>query len=628
MARSQNNPIEQRYAGRRALLMPRASTTKQTTSVEDQLKQMRLFAKRNGIIVVDKVGTAGISATKSWDRPDFDEVIARKQSINDFDLLIVYDATRFTRAGGINGASELRRMHANGIEVVFSSQEIADGMLGDMQLMQLFSMGQAEVEQRAKAICRGRQSSLESKRSLPFPETPFGTNRLISFSSGARRHVVRVTSDGSQIVFDGQTGDEIERFPPKVRGAGPRYIKQSQDNEELIPGDPAAVQIVQQIFQWKFIDNLSTNAIAKKLNEQGTPGVKGGFWSVGAIDTILRQPAYTGTVISGLSSAATFYRCAADEPEKVERDAKARAGVEAPHLSIRLPDDWTLIEQPQMVEFLPENIREQARIYAIYRLERRAKNAGKSRRRKDPHDRDRYKDSPFILTKILVEERCGMRMTGYSAKNYSYYMITRAASYPGTDIPKPHRIRSEMIDAAVLAALETMLSNTTALEDMVRAEVERQRRIASLSETQIKELMAESRRLDTDCEFIHKHRSKYGDEMTLKLVNDNRRRQAEIDQQIDAVDRLDELWGKNIDKKIRDLAVELAEASKWIRKGPAGAARRLVELFVSSATVNTETKEVNMEFRLPKRLYDNPQSVSLVTNLVLYAYQTSFYSYY
>jgi hypothetical protein len=267
-----------------------------------------------------------------------------------------------------------------------------------------------------------------------------------------------------------------------------------------------------------------------------------------------------------------------------------------------------------MEDFLPEAIREVAKQFAIERLERRADNAGKPKRKREKYDRDSHKDSDFFLSGILVESRTNQVMVGCPTGKYRYYRIKGVNKYPGVDRVKPDRIRADFIEDVTLSAIEQILSDTSGLSEIIRSEAERQRQTASLSEREFDRLVDEQKKLNDDCEFIHRNRETYGNEMVLQFIADNRRRYNEIDERLDAIDRLDEIWGKDMDKKVENLVRELKAASKWLRSGPRDAGRRLARVMIQEAIVNAETKECRLALRVPKSFYDRPEKIGLLSN--------------
>ncbi len=595
-----------RYEGRRAVLMPRASTKKQGISVEDQIKQMRAFCAQHGITEVAIIGCAGISASKYWSRSDFKEARDRKRTQDDFDLLVIYDSYRFSRAGIIKGSNEICELEAEGIDILLSTEDILDGPDGEMQWAQRLAAAHAQARQISKTSCRGMQSSIESGRSLPCKRIPFGLEKVVRYPSGQIRHVIRGLRDGSQEVYDGVTGKLVQSFPSIQNGMGSRYIKQKEDLEDLRPGNEDDIAVVIQIFTRKFMDGWGARRIAKELNEKEVLSPKNGLWSPSTVNHILRNPAYVGYVIGNQSSVAIYYQCSKNEPQKVVKDARHRTSKQAPPQRIRPEKDWTIIEQPLMNDFLPGQFREVAREYIRRSKLMSAKHAGKY-----THNRSRHTKSPYLLTGKLMEIRSGLRMKGHSCGKQRYYRIAEADSHPGVVTPKPHQIRSEGIDAVVTSAIHGVLTKSNKYRDKICEEIDTQRRAASISGVKADQLRAERKALDQDCRYIHRNRKEYGEDMTLSLIEENRARCEEIDCKLADASRQDTIWGKDIDKKVDELLAQLVEVSGWVKDGPSASVKRLLQTLVSKATVNTKTKELQVEFRVPKSVYDNPQSLCL-----------------
>src|SRR5690606_39061685 len=80
-----------KFEGRKAIVFARASNKVQEKSTPEQIRDMERLCAREGIVVVDRVELEGVSGTRFWKRIDIDALIDRKQTRNDFDLLIVYD---------------------------------------------------------------------------------------------------------------------------------------------------------------------------------------------------------------------------------------------------------------------------------------------------------------------------------------------------------------------------------------------------------------------------------------------------------------------------------------------------------------------------------------------------------
>lgn len=351
-ANSNNNG--KRYANRRAVLLPRTSTKVQDISIDDQLDAMRAFCKRNDITEAGVIGDAGISASKPWARSDIEEVVNRKKVSNDFDLVVVYDVDRFSRGGPIIGSRELGKLWDEDIDVIPICVEIFDDHYGETQWIQALTISNGHARNQSNAVTRGIASSRKDGRSLPSRRMPFGTDRLIRCPERRPKHIVRVLRNGWQVVLDPDTGDEIERFPPKRNGTGNRYRKQKHDYEELCPGHPDDVELLREIFRHRYIDDWSIEKITEDLNLRGIPGITGGVWCKGTIRNLLKNPSYVGFVVANQSSRAIYFRCGSIQPEEVERTLKMRSGKEGPSLYIRPVEDHLEIPQPLIKSWTPD----------------------------------------------------------------------------------------------------------------------------------------------------------------------------------------------------------------------------------------------------------------------------------
>lgn len=266
-----------------------------------------------------------------------------------------------------------------------------------------------------------------------------------------------------------------------------------------------------------------------------------------------------------------------------------------------------------MEDFLSEEIRVQALAHVKNHLQCRPDNAGKH----NTEDRDgpKYSDSPYILSNILVEESTGLKMSGTGGKNGKRkYRINKAKECPGIDLPFPKEVNAEPIEGIVVSSLSEVLENSFHYQNIIRQEIERQRRAICLAENEVSRLQTERQKLDDDCRYIHQHRDIYGEERSREYIKENNSRIAEIDHQLAIIEHQDVVWGKNVDDKVKSLTEELANTASWLKRGPNRIVRRIIELFVKEIRVNTKTMEVTVVFRIPKSLYDSPEIERLVSS--------------
>src|SRR5579884_3459154 len=81
---------------RNAIAVARCSTDEQarTATIEKQIEVIRNYAKLHAIKIVDELRLEGKSATYGEHEPYLRQLIARKEQINDFDLIIFMDYSR------------------------------------------------------------------------------------------------------------------------------------------------------------------------------------------------------------------------------------------------------------------------------------------------------------------------------------------------------------------------------------------------------------------------------------------------------------------------------------------------------------------------------------------------------
>jgi hypothetical protein len=114
--------------GKRYISLARCSTAGQAdTSIPDQLALIAAFAKEHGMTHTADFALDGVSGSVPGARRDIDQIIHRKKTLNDFEVLLVQDTTRFTRGGIAHGNKLEWELNAVGIQVVFVTDNIVDG---------------------------------------------------------------------------------------------------------------------------------------------------------------------------------------------------------------------------------------------------------------------------------------------------------------------------------------------------------------------------------------------------------------------------------------------------------------------------------------------------------------------
>ena len=85
--------------GKRFIALARCSSPGQVdTSIDEQLRLIENFGRENGMRCVDRI-TLGVTGSVPGARTDLDELVRRKKEQDDFDVVLIQDATRLTRSG-------------------------------------------------------------------------------------------------------------------------------------------------------------------------------------------------------------------------------------------------------------------------------------------------------------------------------------------------------------------------------------------------------------------------------------------------------------------------------------------------------------------------------------------------
>lgn len=222
----------------------RVSTDDQVEySPDSQRKAILDYAKRNDYIVPEEFiyTDEGISG-RSTKRPSFQQMIGRaKTKPRPFDAILVWKFSRFARnrEDSIVYKSMLRKQC--GIDVISISEQLGEDKTSILIEALLEAMDEYYSINLAEEVVRG-------------------------MSEKARRGGAMGAAAYGYIIKDGV----------------------------LIP-DPERAPIVQSMFE-EYSSTGSTRGIAKRLNSLGIPTKNGGNWDNRAVEYVLRNTTYTGTM--------------------------------------------------------------------------------------------------------------------------------------------------------------------------------------------------------------------------------------------------------------------------------------------------------------------------------------------
>jgi hypothetical protein len=592
--------------GRSAVLDLRCSTARQSgTSIPDQIKIGRAFCDANGLTIVKVIKQEGVTASVPGARNDFDDIIRRKREKNDFDVLVLTDISRFTRAGikhGMNAEFELEREE---IEVVFATTALPAGEDADLIKPAYYFAAKMWIKTLAHAVARGMMSAFESGAMAHCNVPPHGLD-FMYIVDGKPSHVTRLLPDGRQLKLHvdamgkkARPTQILQTFPRNPKKAKPlHYRKQANEKVVLVPGDPDALATVVLIFTLFHKHDMGSRRIAVALNERGIPSPKGKLWSAVSIDYILQNRVYLGTGMTNMKTRAVY---AARNPiapklRKVSLKSLTERRKHLP-LEMRPRDDWQKKDYPLLIGLLDEDLRALAEKHIERALDRKAGIVGLSPRRRRP----RHPDSDYLLTGLLTSKQGGHRMGGYSTyarnKRYRLYSITKFRTSPIRDPLLTRRVKADPLEAAVLRAMGEIFAQapdmTAALEKAVRAEQKARLRDDRDRSDLLRE-RDEVREEYLDLLGLGKH----GRELARQKIQQCERRLSELEARITAAD-LHTGAGTNPAEQARAIAAQLAGAARRLDKMPRPLLKRLAAALISRIEIDMETLEFELELALP-----------------------------
>jgi hypothetical protein len=574
----------------------RCSTKGQAdTSIDDQQRLIRRFAGDNGMVEVDAVRLEGVSGSvpQNLDRV-VDSLIRRKTEANDFDVLVVQDTSRFSRAGAGHSAKLRYDLERVGIQVVSALGHAPMGEFGAVKDAMDAVVAKQQAKSIAMGVARGSQSALESGRKAHCSISPFAIDKLYVAEDGRPLHVIRTNyADGTQMRLHPTSGEVLDRYGRnQTSGAPAHYRKQKHERVRLIPGEPAAVEVVRSIYRRYFIDKVGYWTITKELNDRGVPSPTGKGWSLSTVKAIIDNPVYSGRGVANRSTMALYYARAADRPSEAPKARRTASG--RPAQTMRPSSDWVVVEYPELAEFLPADLR----LLAAEHHQRILDNLKGGRER---FARDKHHGSEFLLKGILKTVD-GQPMTGQrKGRNGEarYYAVSKAFQNPTSDKVARRLVPAEPLEATALYLAKCLILSMPGLRDQIAAEYKAAVRRRAGDGQDREALAAEVRRLDRRIavaldEFDGEDESAI--RVKLAELKASRREAAE---RLKAMATPAALSDSDVEKFVDAVIAVQVEQAEALRELPAAHLRELLATFIESMTVDLATMKVEMVARIP-----------------------------
>ncbi len=590
------NASDNRYKGRRYVCLVRCSTAEQAdTSIPDQLKLLRAFGDQHGMVYVDQVVVEGVTGSVPGARTDIDDIIQRKIDRDDFDVLLVQDVSRLTRAGAEHGMKLKYDLAAAGIDVIFAAEGIPDGDHGEIVETVGFYAARQYVKSLSFATTRGMMSSLERGRTVHCLRPPYGVDRLYVSLDGKPLHIIRNLPDGTQVQLHPETRDVIQTFGVNAKGKPQHYRMQPNERVMLVPGDPDRVVAVRHIYRRYLIDGWKGFRIARELDDLGIRSESGKPWCVTTINYILANPVYTGRGIANRFTSAVYHKRSKNAPTKVQSSRQALARRKKPPQHVRPQSEWLEMEHPLLKDYLGD-LRNRAIAAHDQKLARQSnghvvKTASK----------DRHVDSPYILKGILRSKQGGHPMSGRTTGTppTRYYAVHRGFTAPKHDKLMRRQINAEELEKAVLGVVRDVLLSADDVRERLVKEIERQRSSAQLNVSDVKKLEAEKQKLTNQIELTIESLGVIGKEAAKKKLHELEAKLTTVIEKLNAAKSSIPTIDKPTDAVADEIITKLKSMGQRIGEISPKSLREIFLAMIARLEVDLTDKSVEIELALP-----------------------------
>jgi DNA invertase Pin-like site-specific DNA recombinase len=292
-------------AKRHSTLIPaagyaRRSTDMQERSIPDQQAYIEKWAAEHGYRIIRWYIDDAISGTSAKGRNAFEQMIAVAENGRDFEAILCYDISRFSRGGTNETGYYLHRLRLAGVEVLFTADGIPEGDEGELiQGVKSWQARQYSVK-LARDTIRGQLSSIRKSHSAPGGPPPYGYDKQHVTPDGKVLRTLRWMSDGSKQEF-GPDGKLLRVIASKVFVA-----KAKGDIVRYVPSTPDRVAAIRRIFEL-CVAGYGIRYTAEALNNDGVPTMLGAKWNSSNIAMLLKNPVYRGSLVYNKRTSGSLF---------------------------------------------------------------------------------------------------------------------------------------------------------------------------------------------------------------------------------------------------------------------------------------------------------------------------------
>jgi DNA invertase Pin-like site-specific DNA recombinase len=272
----------------------RMSTERQVYSTQNQLDSILQYATERNISVVKIYEDAGKSGLTKRGRPGLSRLIEDVQHSPDFELILVFDVSRWGRFQDVDESAHYEYVcRTHGVNVAYCAEEfINDGSPYAAIIKALKRVAAADYSRQLSAKVFTAQCRMVKMGYKTGGPPGYGLRRILLSADG---DVIRTLETGEWKFLQTQ-----------------RVI--------LAPGPAFEVAVVNQMYAW-YVAGAGDRKIARVLNDQAVVTETGGPWTADIVRGMLRNEKYIGNLIFNRRSSKLRNRAIRNPPEQwVRRD--------------------------------------------------------------------------------------------------------------------------------------------------------------------------------------------------------------------------------------------------------------------------------------------------------------------
>lgn len=244
----------------------------QENSVEIQQDNVRSFAAKHDIEIINEFADRGKSGLNAEGRPAFNEMMEWVRTRDDFHLILVLDVSRWGRFQDTDLSAHYESICTqHGKQIIYTHI----GFTRDEDRL---------INQLRKSI--DRYQSAEYSRTL---------SKKVFEGAAKVAHQGYRPGGSPPYAFHRMMLDE-NKEPDRILQPGQRKAIQN-GRVILVPGEPTQINVVQEIFVLFTEKGFAERQIAGHLNSRGIPSPGGVQWSESSVRHILTNQQYAGAVV-------------------------------------------------------------------------------------------------------------------------------------------------------------------------------------------------------------------------------------------------------------------------------------------------------------------------------------------